>query len=47
MELKKAKSQADNQIRSLEAAHSAKDRALQQKQAEVIIYNNLLIMSSF
>ncbi|CAH8557297.1 unnamed protein product [Schistosoma intercalatum] len=35
MELKKAKSQADNQIRSLEAAHSAKDRALQQKQAEL------------
>ncbi|KAK4470605.1 hypothetical protein MN116_006143, partial [Schistosoma mekongi] len=35
MELKKAKSQADNQIKSLEAAHSAKDRALQQKQAEL------------
>ncbi|CAH8855280.1 unnamed protein product [Trichobilharzia szidati] len=35
MELKKAKSQADNQIKTLEAAHSAKDRALQQKQAEL------------
>ncbi|KAG5450077.1 Kinesin-like protein kif21a, variant 2 [Clonorchis sinensis] len=35
MELKRAKSQADHQIRSLEAAHSAKERALQQKQAEL------------
>ncbi|KAF6779862.1 hypothetical protein AHF37_00633 [Paragonimus kellicotti] len=35
MELKRAKSQADSQIRSLEAAHSAKERALRQKQAEL------------
>ncbi|OON22728.1 kinesin motor domain protein, partial [Opisthorchis viverrini] len=35
MELKRAKTQADHQIRSLEAAHSAKERALQQKQAEL------------
>ncbi|CAH8582097.1 unnamed protein product [Heterobilharzia americana] len=37
MELKKIKSQADHQIKTLEAAHSAKDRALQQKQAELDI----------
>lgn len=35
LELKRAKSQADSQIRSLEAAHSAKERALRQKQAEL------------
>ncbi|CAL8106522.1 unnamed protein product [Calicophoron daubneyi] len=35
LELKKAKSQADSHIRSLEAAQSAKERALKQKEAEV------------
>ncbi|VDP73760.1 unnamed protein product [Echinostoma caproni] len=35
LELKKAKSQADSQLRSLAAAHTAKERALKQKQAEL------------
>lgn len=39
LELKKAKSQADNQLRSLTAAHTAKERALKQKEAEVCHVN--------
>ncbi|TPP66401.1 Kinesin protein [Fasciola gigantica] len=35
LEMKKAKTQADNQLRSLAAAHTAKERALKQKQAEL------------
>ncbi|CAH8554359.1 unnamed protein product [Heterobilharzia americana] len=45
MELKKIKSQADHQIKTLEAAHSAKDRALQQNKLSWISSSEKILSS--